>query len=1354
MRRDASVAIASQSAGSCTLQLVLGAILWRSGLSAGQCGTTVASCGAANEFYGCSQDCTRYIHCTGMLIGSIKMCSSGNVFDKSVNICNFPGSADTSYLDAGVQCPPAPPPPPSPPPPRPPPLPPPPPPPPPPPTAFPSASPTGAPTKYPTRAPTSFPSAPPSRGPSRPPTASPAPPSAPPTAAPTEPPSAGPTAGPRPPSSPPSGPPSESPTRAPSRAPTLPPSAAPIAPSGAPSSAPTQQPTVSPSVSPLRPTSSPTVPPTVTPTGLPSAAPNDPTSSPSPPPTFSPSASPSPGPTRAPSTAPTQMPTDSPSAAPLLPTDTPSATPTSPPSQAPSSPPYNPTMSPSSTPTRSPSVSPSLGPTASPSGAPLPPTRVPSASPSEAPSSNPTAAPTLSPSALPTTAPSRLPSASPEQPTRPPSFPPTRAPTPSPSNAPTQSPTEAPLPPSNSPSGVPTTSPSGAPSSAPSSQPSPFPSHVPSGAPSAAPKQPTALPSFSPTSAPTTSPSRVPTMSPTEAPAAPANQPTEAPAAPSPNPSVRPTLMPFRSPTVAPSISPSSRSAPPTAAPGAAAAPPSVSPLDPFTPTASPQRLPTRSPGATDSPTIQGTTSPGATDSPTIQGTTSPAAAIGTSLPGSVPPAAPTVSPTPPPSSGPAPLGPVQASPTISPSLSPIQEPLLAQGSVTFTMVTAPAAERSVVVLSMVTGASPAALGTLAIASDVRCDPVGTMRELSPALHPTGVSSGDGFGGQCMGCLIGGALLLAGATAFSFGALLVVRRLGDKNDDGILDRDEVQSSCLRYIPVIKNSERIDVASIVRHPNTILLVALFLYQGMSYCSVQLIFDSLRGADWASPFVLWVSGVYAGALLGFPFWLRRKLIDGVRKKVHSDLPGRAATEEKVYARVRPWDHPKPPRWMQLVLLSEQGDWVSCFRSKHWINQCEAAVRPFEAEYAVGGASMDLITMFALGAANAIPTPSYTACGHVRVAAALVNLVTLVYHVWKRPYRCLRDDVCRIMLLLLLVAALLSIATGFYRAAGSLEDWERTFGQARSNLTSIRTSSLSGTNASASSIPPRPEPGMAPGPAMLSVAFVVVLVQVLGRILAEVVLLVQGYRANTQQHEWAENDRRYGGEGGAADVSFVAAPDSSLLAMELIEPQTPLAPSSQLSPARTRKRSVVRRASRKQSATSPDSLAAFQRLTSGRGCATPSARRAAFHPRHDADLNSSGATDHNAGGDALAFSQQSSRGSRGQLHRFSVGRGIAAAIASARSPRMRSTTISTPAQHRTPRSSLQSPAELPALAESMVDAAAAAADPSATISFFAPRSLTTSSAAPAAAGASGTFSSARPRGQSRASRTEGSI
>eukprot|EP01062_Namystynia_karyoxenos_P054696 TRINITY_DN4513_c1_g1_i6.p1 TRINITY_DN4513_c1_g1~~TRINITY_DN4513_c1_g1_i6.p1 ORF type:complete len:1507 (+),score=169.55 TRINITY_DN4513_c1_g1_i6:68-4522(+) len=926
-----------------------------------------------------------------------------------------------------------------------------------------------------------------------------------------------------PPSQPPTGPPTPWPTSAPSGYPVpngVPP---PPPPSWQQSTSPTGTPT-SPSVAPANPST-----PTQTPSALPA------TSSPSMSPA-SPTSQATGSPTQAPSSTPISAPTTPPPSVSLL--AGPTAPPFAPPTRMPVAPTTHPSGQGSSAPT-TPSVSPLAGPTAFPSA---PPTRT-SVAPTTQPSGQPSGSPLQSP---PSDAPTARPSPRSSSPTAPPTSRPSAEPSVSPKTRPSGSPTPAPSAP---PIALPTTSPSVRPSSAPA-RPTTGPTAAPAVPPTKAPVAPTERPQSQASASPIQRPSPAPTAEPSGLPAgtptiAPTVDPSPSPLGPpsAPSPSTGPSRAPSAAPSRAPASSPTGPPQPPSAAPAKSpttgpSASPTPQPKGPTSPPSGPPGSPSAAPSASPSlPPSSPTTVPvlGPSQSPSAQPATLPPSSPTSTVPSSTPfsstapaenatwvPAGPTVSPTPPsasPSAVPlaSPSGSSSATPSAAPSLVKAKPATIIESDTTTVATVVPAA--------LVAGCA-VQLGTLLMATEVQCNTLGTFQDVPRSLHPLGFEVGDNI---YLGCLCGAAILASGAALLSFAALGALK-LVDENGDGMLGKEEIQGSCLKYIPVIKDSEAIDLAAVVRHPNTILLTVLLLYQGAAFSSLRLLIAHQdRAGNEVEPWMRSLGAIVALALLLFPIKLYRVIKDGLTAKERQDLPGKGP---EVRARVRQWDDPDPPsRWVQYVLLSEHGDWVSCRRRKHWINQWQSAVRPFTEACATWGTAAELVAMWALALANSLHTPTLRACGHVRMIAAAVHLAQLVFCVVVRPYRCLRDTVLKAVSLGLLTVALILVGLSHYSAADEQE---------RSGGAEVRAHA-----------------GTAEG--LYTAVIVFVLLQVATRGAAELVLLAKGWRANSQQLEWdaAEGAAGREAERGAAPEPKRRSPEGQLLTEIPVCNATPATP-----------------------------------------------------------------------------------------------------------------------------------------------------------------------------------------------------
>eukprot|EP01062_Namystynia_karyoxenos_P024273 TRINITY_DN19447_c0_g2_i1.p1 TRINITY_DN19447_c0_g2~~TRINITY_DN19447_c0_g2_i1.p1 ORF type:complete len:1680 (+),score=136.73 TRINITY_DN19447_c0_g2_i1:79-5118(+) len=992
------------------------------------------------------------------------------------------------------------------------------------PTTGPTAAPTSSPWLPPTVAPSSAPSPAPTQTPTAPPAAPTLTPTAPPAPAPSGVPSPQPTSSPRDPTSAPS----ERPA-APSSPPTLSPSppAAPSpskVPSSAPSASPSLQlgpvpsriPSASPSSGPMSPTASPSQSP-VPPPGAPTQSPvAPPTKSPSVSPTTPPSISPFLPPSTPPSGPPSRPPLRPPSAAP---TGAPRGTPSQSPSEAPSGPAGppsgQPTAAPSAQPAAPPTVRPSLQPTLSPGSRPsVSPTSAPSAPPATVPSALPTAAPSMPPSARPTAAPGPQPSAQPSAPPGPPSAQPTSAPSARPSSAPTVQPTAAPIVrptaapgarPSVQPSTQPTSSP-GLPGPTPSAQPSPAAGVGPSAGPTVPPAAPSAQPSAPRTDAPvapSATPSAYPVGGPSASPALPPTRPpsAEPSALPAPNPTATPRA-PAPPLPAAPSAPPAPAGPPPSSLPRTrpTRAPPTgvPAPLPTVPPTMSPSRAPSN-PAPTMSPSEAPSVSPiersTAPPAPRQQRTLHP----GPQTPGGVPTAAPSrrSAPGAVPTRSPSPTAGGATAPPTAPGAVSTAHPTTGGNRSSALPPPSPGGGGGVSpVLDAVAGgiaiisSGGPAIGPLIMVADTSCTPEGPIQNPPRSLCPTGLEIADNI---YLGCLVGNCIIALGVAALNL-ALMACFSRAKRTEGRTITKADLQGSWLKRLPQAAHNqmEDLEVAAIVRFPNTVLIVAFLLYQGAAFSAFRLL---------VTPQEAWVrviGGAGAAALLCAPLRLVAHVRRGVRALPHSDCPERGPHP---LARIRPWDPPAPPQWLQRVPLSELGDWVSCRKQRHWVLMWQAAVRHFRVPAADTGVLTELLMMWALGLTNAFATPSWAACGHQRLAGAVVHLATLVYIWCRRPYRCFSDSVLRVALLAALAIALCATATAYY---GVSEEYDGITWQELEQK-------------------PPPEADLSGAEAFIYIATGLALLQSLLRIAANVILFKMGWRAQLQRNEWAEGDAR---------------------------------------------------------------------------------------------------------------------------------------------------------------------------------------------------------------------------------------
>eukprot|EP01062_Namystynia_karyoxenos_P024903 TRINITY_DN19749_c0_g2_i1.p1 TRINITY_DN19749_c0_g2~~TRINITY_DN19749_c0_g2_i1.p1 ORF type:complete len:994 (+),score=143.45 TRINITY_DN19749_c0_g2_i1:65-2983(+) len=611
----------------------------------------------------------------------------------------------------------------------------------------------------------------------------------------------------------------------------------------------------------------------------------------------------------------------------------------------------------------------------------------------------------------------------------------------------------------------PTAVPSVPPTSFPTGKPTEMPTRAPSSAPSRAPSSPPRLPTGSPSRVPTAAPVQAPTKAPL-----PQGAPTESPVQPTGAPSRPPSPVPSRLPSPPPTGPPS---APPSAAPShSPTRPPSLTPS--AAPTTRPSGSPSRSPRQrrTRQPSQQPEAAP--TEGPSAS--PSGASFAPSAAPSRPPSASPAVVPSVPPSSAPPrpphsthPSAPPTLWPSANPTRLPTPLPPVPRDAVFDTVAKSPQGAATIAVVASSGGG--AGMGQVGMGLDTTCQHDGPLQRMSMALHPTQI---DLAGSPHLGCVVGGAAIVAGTALFSFMAVALLRLL-DEDGNGLLSREEVQQSCLRYVPIIKNTNNIDLAAVARHPNNILKAAIFVYQGVCFSAMRLAVGGNVEFVWMRV----VGALVAAATLLFPFWVGRHVRAGLAvRHWPGDPPG---APPQPLARVRRWAHPRPPILAQHLVFSELGDWVSCRRERHWVNSWQTAVRHYVPERATEAVVFELLTMWVLGVANSPGTPLITTCGHVRLGSAAVHLLQLGHGVCRCPFRCVRDAAVHVVRTGALAAAMLVLATNFYRGVDAPHD-KLVLG-------------------------------------FLSAATMAALGRSVGSLLAEGVLLVKGWRATIQMLEWGE-------------------------------------------------------------------------------------------------------------------------------------------------------------------------------------------------------------------------------------------
>eukprot|EP00756_Hemistasia_phaeocysticola_P001251 Hpha_TRINITY_DN10888_c0_g1::TRINITY_DN10888_c0_g1_i1::g.23061::m.23061 len=485
-------------------------------------------------------------------------------------------------------------------------------------------------------------------------------------------------------------------------------------------------------------------------------------------------------------------------------------------------------------------------------------------------------------------------------------------------------------------------------------------------------------------------------------------------------------------------------------------------------PTPSPSAAPSVHPSFSPSrfPSIPPTMSP-STSIPTVPPSIPPTVPPSTSVPSVSPTRSPSLPPSAPPSKQPthSPLFP-SAHPTASPSAHPTAPPSPAPTHTPST--SAPTVEEVQTVLGFGAGAAvstgsltvgalvPASVGPLAMAFNTECD---AEAQLSVVLHPTGLRVG---GSNFLGCIVGGILLCMGAAAVC-GLIMVLLRGAFPENHGMFTKAEVSQTWMRYVPVLRDSDYVDVAAVASFPNLVLVVFCVIYQGVCFAAFLAVFQPDTDAFYLPPSGAFV--VIATAIVPFSVWWRIRL----SLYPHCVPP----------ARVRPWDLPVPGWWTQTLLLGRTGDWVSRRREDHWVRRWQGVCRAYNAENASMWAPVELGSMWLLGLLSALNASSLSACGHVRVGMAAVHALRMGYVLYYRPYRCGRETVGSVVFSVLLITALGFAAARYYSGAKTAK-----------------------------------EQGV-----LLSLASALILGFALMKAAGEAVLLFQGHRARSQRLEWGE-------------------------------------------------------------------------------------------------------------------------------------------------------------------------------------------------------------------------------------------
>eukprot|EP00756_Hemistasia_phaeocysticola_P066113 Hpha_TRINITY_DN9007_c0_g2::TRINITY_DN9007_c0_g2_i1::g.141779::m.141779 len=362
----------------------------------------------------------------------------------------------------------------------------------------------------------------------------------------------------------------------------------------------------------------------------------------------------------------------------------------------------------------------------------------------------------------------------------------------------------------------------------------------------------------------------------------------------------------------------------------------------------------------------------------------------------------------------------------------------------------------------LLSGVSYAEHGVLSAAHDLDCEPAGIERTLNAGLHPTGWVLG---GNEYLGCLAASALIVIGAYILSFAFLKLVEHW-DADGNGLLSQEEIQETCFGSLPCMKNNESVDVGAVARHPNTVLLVALFVYPGVLVSAARLSLDSsARDSDWQAI----LGALVCASCAALPYLLYRTVSRGVAPPT-------------IRAHVRPWDI-KPGMCGQYVLYGETGDWVSLRSEDSWVSRYQAVVRRFNSDHAPLGVMVEVSVMWLMSAFLSLEFKSWFMCGFGRLLSGVVMLLKTLFIVMRKPYRKVRDN------LMLGTCSALVCTELFVNAV--------TFFMEK-------------------------EPGVV-GDICLFIASIIIVLRSVLDVVAEVLLFVKGYRATAQRVEYGEVPER---------------------------------------------------------------------------------------------------------------------------------------------------------------------------------------------------------------------------------------
>ena len=249
---------------------------------------------------------------------------------------------------------------------------------------------------------------------------------------------------------------------------------------------------------------------------------------------------------------------------------------------------------------------------------------------------------------------------------------------------------------------------------------------------------------------------------------------------------------------------------------------------------------------------------------------------------------------------------------------------------------------------------------------------------LPRALHPTQVTI---RGSVALGCIVMNVALVAAATLIGKAVLALcgpwLRRYAE---DG------------------------DLRGLVRFPSTSLFLFQALYQGVALSSLLLLQDG--------------EATRIEQLVGILALLTCLIGPGlVFRCIRRGVPSKATFQTD--------DH---IRSSALVWMIGAGEWVSRVRGNLWVCRYGSIMRTYRQKWA-GYSFAESYAMLALAVATAMPARTHVECGHIRVAQGAMILLLIVGAILCRPHARARDNIFRVMIDTLQLAALATQAGGLY-------------------------------------------------------------------------------------------------------------------------------------------------------------------------------------------------------------------------------------------------------------------------------------------------------------------------------------